>query len=86
MRAVLIGVLAVAATLGPESPRGQYESLVKEYGAASQTAPRSPQPQEFAPRFFALAEAHPDDPAALDCCSGSRRNASSAPRPSGRWG
>ena len=66
MRAVLIGVLAFATTLGPESPRGQYESLVKEYDAASQAAPRRPQPQEFAPRFFALAEAHPDDPAALD--------------------
>jgi peroxiredoxin len=61
MRAVLIGVLAFATTLGPETPRGQYESLVKEYDAASQA-----EPQEFAPRFFALAEAHPDDPAALD--------------------
>ena len=39
MRAVLIGVLAFATTLGPESPRGQYESLVKEYDAASQAAP-----------------------------------------------
>jgi peroxiredoxin len=27
---------------------------------------RRPQPQEFAPRFFALAEKHPEDPAALD--------------------
>ena len=59
MRAVLIGVLAFATTLGPESPRGQYESLVKEYDAASQAAPARPQPQEFAPRFFALAERTP---------------------------
>lgn len=27
---------------------------------------RRPEPDEFAPRFFALAEGHPDDPAALD--------------------
>ena len=66
MRAVLIGAVAFATTLGPESPRGQYESLVKEYDAASQAGPRGHQPQEFAPRFFALAETHPEDPAALD--------------------
>jgi peroxiredoxin len=66
MRAVLIGVVAFATTHGLESPRGQYEALIKEYDAASKAAPRGPQPKEFAPRFFALAEAHPDDPAALD--------------------
>jgi peroxiredoxin len=65
MRAVLIGAVAFATALGQDSPRSEYEAIVKEYDAASQ-APRGPEPHEFAARFFALAEKHPDDPAALD--------------------
>lgn len=85
MGRIVMGLVAVLAPLGPveETPRNQYEALVKEYDAASKAAMeaaarasddqermnaalRRPQPHEFAPRFFALAEKHPEDPAALD--------------------
>jgi thiol-disulfide isomerase/thioredoxin len=64
MRSVLIGVLALAAAAGG-SPRDEYEGLVKEYNAKRESGTR-PAAEEFAPRFFALAEKHRDDPAAVD--------------------
>ena len=79
--AIVTLVTAVAAT--GQSPRSQYEALVKEYDNAyaafvdainkagtdddrERAAAQRPQEQNFAPRFFALAEKHPDDPAAVD--------------------
>jgi peroxiredoxin len=80
-----MGVLAVAALLGSaeDSPRKQYEALVKEYREADKAADDAYAkaathqeqvkasrerlwPKDFAPRFFAIAQDHRDDPAALD--------------------
>jgi peroxiredoxin len=83
MQALLLGLSVFVAAPAEDSPRGQYEALVKEFDAAYKTAVEAaskaandqermeaslkrPQPHEFAPRFLALAETHPDDPAALD--------------------
>jgi peroxiredoxin len=84
MRNVLVALLAFAMPcLADESPRSQYEALVKEFDTASKTAMEAltkattdqqrmdaslkrPQPHDLAPRFFALAEKYPQDPAAMD--------------------
>ena len=44
------------------------EALTKATGAQerSKASLERPLPDEFAPRFFAIAEQHPEDPAALD--------------------
>ena len=84
MRSVAIGLFVVTA-LGPveETPRKEYEALVREFDAALKSSIEAyskaateddrtrvslmrPQPHEFAPRFFVLAEKHPQDPVALD--------------------
>ena len=84
MRSVVIGLFVVTA-LGPaeETPRKEYEALVREFDAALKSSIEAyskaateddrtrvslmrPQPHEFAPRFFVLAEKHPQDPVALD--------------------
>ena len=79
--AIVTLVTAVAAT--GQSPRSQYEAIIKEYdnayaafvdatnkagtdGDREKAAALRPRGQNFAPRIFALAEKHPDDPAAVD--------------------
>jgi peroxiredoxin len=65
-----------------QTPRQRYDALLKEYGAAVDAwskiydqADQKPDPIKrhlnwpawsFAPRFFKLAEDHPDDPAGVD--------------------
>lgn len=85
MWGVWIGMLALVTAFGAnaESPRSQYEAMVKEYDTADaafvdamnkagsdedrvKAAENRPQPQNYAPRLLALAEKHPDDPAAVD--------------------
>ena len=85
MRSAVIGLLALVTTYGPaeDSPRVQYDSLVREFDTAHKSSIEAltkaindqdrlkaslgrPQPHEFAPRFFAIAEQHPEDPVALD--------------------
>jgi peroxiredoxin len=85
MQSALLGLLALVTTFGPaeDSPRVQYDSLVREFDIAykssieartkaisdqdrSKPPLRRPQPDEFAPRFLAIAEQHPVDPVALD--------------------
>lgn len=81
MHSVMTYLLALAVAPGPgdESPRDRYEALAREFEAATEAAykanagdeqpdraPNPPRPWDFAPRFFALAEEFPDDPAAID--------------------
>jgi peroxiredoxin len=84
MRSAAIGLVVVIA-LRPsgETPRNQYEALVREFDAAFKSSIEAysraateddrmraslmrPQPHDFAPRFFVLAETHAQDPVALD--------------------
>ncbi len=68
MRQIMAGMLALVFTLGAadDSPRGRYEALTREYDSARGAVGSRVMPQDFAPRFFALAEAHRGEPVALD--------------------
>jgi len=85
MRSAVLGLIALVSTLGSaeESPRVQYDSLIREFDTAYKSSIEAltkaatddermkaalmrPQPHEFAPRFFALAEMYAQDPIALD--------------------
>jgi peroxiredoxin len=72
MLSLWMGIFAVVAAPGmpADSPRAQYEALAQEFDTAYQAAIKAslqrPLPHELAPRFFALAEKFPDDPAAID--------------------
>ena len=52
-----------------------FKSSIEAYSKATTDDGRMkaslgrPQPHEFAPRFFAIAEQHPEDPVALDALS-----------------
>ena len=85
MRSVVMILIALVTTFGPaeESPRVQYDSLIREFDTAYKSSIEAltkatddqerlkaslgrPQPDKFAPRFYAIAEKHPEDPVALD--------------------
>jgi len=85
MRRAVMCLLALVTTFGPaeESPRVQYDSLIREFDTAYKSSIEAltkgaddqerlkaslgrPQPHEYAPRFFAIAAKHPEDPVALD--------------------
>ncbi len=64
MPRLLIGIFTLLVAAGA-SPREEYRALVKQYDAARKSGARLV-PQEFAPRFLALAEKYRGDPAAVD--------------------